>query len=84
MNPDVLRAFLVSRGAPVQDVGAQEPLFSSGRVDSFLLVDLLLYLEEGTGVVVDPATLTLADIDNLAALARLGTAGAVRAAPESP
>ncbi|MBW2253411.1 MAG: hypothetical protein JRI25_02290 [Deltaproteobacteria bacterium] len=72
MTPEDVRAFLLSRGAPVADVGIREPLFSSGRVDSFLLVDLLLFLETETGCSIDPGQLTLEQIDSLARLAVLG------------
>jgi acyl carrier protein len=43
-------------------------LFSSGMVDSFVMVDLLMWLEKQTGARVNPADVS---VDNLDSVARI-------------
>lgn len=46
-------------------VGDDTPLFSSGLIDSFSMIDLITYLEAGTGRRISPADITLDNFDTL-------------------
>jgi acyl carrier protein len=56
---------------PKRQLTADEPLISSGLVDSFSLVDLALFVEKEFGVRIHDTELTAQVWDNLDALARL-------------
>jgi acyl carrier protein len=73
-----------SSGAVIRELGAEnilkqpgralrpeEPLISSGLIDSFSLVDLALEIERAYGVVVDDTELNAETFDTLQALADL-------------
>lgn len=50
---------------PDRIVAPDEPLLSSGLIDSFHLVDLSLYVENNFGVRIDDAELNASSFDNL-------------------
>ncbi len=50
---------------PKRTMGADEPLISSGLIDSFNLVDLALYVEDQFGVHLDDSELNAATFDTL-------------------
>jgi acyl carrier protein len=50
---------------PDRLIKPDEPLLSSGLVDSFHLVDLSLYVENNFGVRIDDAELNASSFDNL-------------------
>ena len=56
---------------PDRDINLNEPLLSSGMIDSFHLVDLGLYVEDHFGVRIDDAELNASTFDTLAQLAAL-------------
>jgi acyl carrier protein len=56
---------------PRRVIAADEPLISSGLVDSFSLVDLALYVEDAYGVSLADTELNAAFFDTLAQLADL-------------
>jgi acyl carrier protein len=56
---------------PKKKLGKDEPLISSGIVDSFHLVDLAMYVEEHFRVRLDDAELNADTFDTLAQLAEL-------------
>jgi acyl carrier protein len=67
-------AFLESRfraSLAGRRVDADTPLFSTGIVDSFGVLELIAFLEETFGVDIDPARYDLADFDAVAKVARL-------------
>lgn len=49
-------------------VGDDTELFSSGRIDSFAMVDLLVFLEKETGAKLGPEDI---DVDNFDSIARI-------------
>jgi acyl carrier protein len=50
MNRDELRGFLSDRlGVDVEGLADDDPLFSSGVLDSFSMVDLILFIEKVSG-----------------------------------
>jgi acyl carrier protein len=56
---------------PGRQIGVQEPLISSGLIDSFSLVDLALFVEDAFGVRIDDTELNKDVFDNLEQLAAL-------------
>jgi len=56
---DDLLAFLTDQGVELGDHDA-EPLFESGRLDSLALFNLVLWIEDRTGVPIDPTAFDLA------------------------
>ena len=56
---------------PRRKIDAQEPLISSGLIDSFHLVDLALYIEDSLGVHIDDTELNADTFDTLNQLAAL-------------
>jgi len=52
-------------GIDIGGVQAGTPLFTSGLIDSFGLVSLITFVEQGSGVVVQPADVTLDNIDSI-------------------
>jgi acyl carrier protein len=56
---------------PSRTIAPDEPLISSGLVDSFSLVDLALFVEEAFGVRIDDTELSAQVFDSVAQLADL-------------
>jgi acyl carrier protein len=56
---------------PGRAVAPDEPIISSGLVDSFHLVDLALFVEDSFGVHIDDTELNAGTFDTLAQLAAL-------------
>ena len=56
---------------PSRKIGAEEPLISSGLIDSFSLMDLALFVEDTFGVRVEDTELNANVFDNLTQLALL-------------
>jgi acyl carrier protein len=56
---------------PGRSIEPDEPLLTSGLVDSFHLVDLALFVEDSFGVRIDDAELNSDTFDTLAQLAAL-------------
>ncbi|HEX7619970.1 MAG TPA: acyl carrier protein [Anaerolineales bacterium] len=50
---------------PTRQIVPDEPLLSSGLIDSFHLVDLSLFVENNFGVRIDDAELNASSFDNL-------------------
>ncbi len=53
---------------PNRKIGLDEPLISSGLIDSFSLVDLALYIEDTFGVHIDDTELNKETFDSLSQL----------------
>jgi len=56
---------------PKRKIRADEPLISSGLIDSFSLVDLALFIEDTFGVHIDDIELNAQTFDTLDQLANL-------------
>ena len=56
---------------PGRKIGIDEPLISSGLIDSFSLVDLALFVEDTFGVHIEDTELNSSYFDNLEQLAAL-------------
>jgi acyl carrier protein len=56
---------------PGRKIAADEPLISSGLIDSFNLMDLALFVEDTFGVRIEDTELNASTFDNLIQLASL-------------
>jgi len=56
---------------PNRKISAEEPLLSSGLIDSFSLMDLALFVEDTFGVRIEDTELNANTFDNLPQLAAL-------------
>jgi acyl carrier protein len=56
---------------PSRVIANDEPIISSGLIDSFSLMDLALYVEDAFGVRIDDTELNAATFDSLDQLASL-------------
>lgn len=70
---DILRAFILDSLVkdPGRPLAADEPLISSGLIDSFSLVDLALFVEKTFGVRLHDSELRADVFDSLEALTAL-------------
>ena len=68
-----LSAFIAEKiiKQPGRTIEADEPLLSSGLVDSFSLMDLALFIEDTFGVRIEDTELNVDNFDNLSQLASL-------------
>ena len=66
---DFIRTRLLRPGAPVP--GEDDPLFSNGRIDSFGVLELIAFLEERYGIVIDTAKHHIMDFDTLRKVAHV-------------
>jgi acyl carrier protein len=76
MTTDIIRSLAHYVAAdilsqPNRTIGENDPLISSGLIDSFHLVDLSLFVEQQFGVRIDDSELSAATFDTLAQLAEL-------------
>ena len=56
---------------PNRKIAADEPLLSSGLIDSFSLMDIALFVEDTFGVRIEDTELNVNTFDNLTQLAAL-------------
>lgn len=64
----IAATYLKGKNRQVTD---DEPLMSSGLIDSFGLVDLTLFLEQEFGAVIDPSEISADTADTVAQIANL-------------
>ena len=57
--------------SPDASIGEETPLLSSDLIDSFTLIELVVYVQTTFGVTIPPARLTLQDFDTLGRISRL-------------
>ena len=67
LGPESLRTYLHERmGLNLADLQDDTPLFSSNLLDSFSMVDLIMFVEAEVGFRVEPADVTLDNFDSIA------------------
>jgi acyl carrier protein len=71
--PSTLATFIASKilKQPSRIIAPEQPLISSGLIDSFSLMDLALYIEDTFGVRIEDTELNADTFDNLTQLASL-------------
>ena len=52
-------------GVDAADLTDDAPLFSGGLLDSFSLVDLILFIEKGAGFKMNPTEVSLDNLDSI-------------------
>ena len=62
---DLVEFFETELGVELSDIGDDDPLFSSGVIDSFALVTMMMHLERVGGVRINPTDVTLENLDTL-------------------
>ena len=60
-----LKEKMQETGVEVRDIEPDEPIFSSGLLDSFVLVDMVTFLEKKFGVLVPDEDLKVSNFDTL-------------------
>jgi acyl carrier protein len=62
---DLRRYLHEKQGLEPEDFEDDTPLFSSGLLDSFSMVDLIMFIENTAGLRVHPADVTLDNFDSI-------------------
>lgn len=62
---DLLQYLRDELGVDTDDVDADTPLFSSGVIDSFALVQLITYIEDRCQMRLDAADVSLENLDSI-------------------
>jgi acyl carrier protein len=70
-GPALLAFFRERAGARIQDIEADADLFQSGVLDSFEILQLVLFIEERFGVSLDLEALSEDDLRNLSSIQHL-------------
>ena len=66
MNSDSLKTYLGDRmGLDTSALEEDTPLFSSNLLDSFSMVDLIMFIEKEGGVRLDPTDVSLDNLDSI-------------------
>jgi len=69
ISADRVREFLMSSwGLKAEEVPDDAPLFSSGLLDSLSSLDIVNFLEKSTNTPINPAELSLDDLDTIQAI----------------
>lgn len=66
MNRDSLMTYLGDRmGLDTSSLTASTPLFSSSLLDSFSMVDLIMFIEKESGLRLHPTDVSLDNLDSI-------------------
>lgn len=66
LTREALRTYLEDHArVDLSEIGDETELFSSGRVDSFQMVDLLVFLEKETGARLGPEDISVENFDTI-------------------
>ena len=83
LGPESLRTYLHDRmGLNLADLQDDTPLFSTNLLDSFSMVDLIMFIEAEAGFRVQPADVTLVNFAPIAGI--LGFVASCGTSKESP
>jgi acyl carrier protein len=67
MNSDALKNYLGDRmGLDTATLADETPLFSSSLLDSFSMVDLIMFIEKESGVRLNATDVSLENLDSIA------------------
>ena len=71
MNSDSLKQYLAERmGLDKASLEDETPLFSSNLLDSFSMVDLIMFIEKESGVSLHPTDVSLDNLDSIERILR--------------
>lgn len=66
MNSEAVKSYLSERlGLDAGSLSDQTPLFSSNLLDSFSMVDLIMFIEQQGGVRLEPSDVSLDNLDSI-------------------
>jgi acyl carrier protein len=66
LSSESLKTYLAERfGADTDGIDDTTPLFSSNLLDSFSMVDLIMFIEQGAGIRMDAWDVTLDNLDSI-------------------
>ncbi len=66
MNSESLKSYLGDRmGLDTSSLADETPLFSSNLLDSFSMVDLIMFIEKDSGVRLNPTDVSLDNLDSI-------------------
>jgi acyl carrier protein len=66
MTAESLAAYLQDNmGVDADDIDADTPLFSSGLLDSFSMVDLIMHIEQSAQIKLNPSDIQLENLDSI-------------------
>jgi acyl carrier protein len=66
LTRESIQTFLAERlGVDTSNLSVDDPLFSSGMLDSFSLVDLLMFVEKETSTRLSPVDVSLENFDSV-------------------
>jgi acyl carrier protein len=70
---EIIRAYIAREilKRPKMNIALDQPLISSGLIDSFKLVDLAIFIEDNFDIQIDDAELTADKIDTIAKIIKL-------------
>jgi acyl carrier protein len=75
LKEDVYTALRDELGVDVGTIADDTPLFSSGVIDSFSLVSLILFIETRAGVKVEPTDVSLENLDTISRIVSFANRG---------
>ncbi|OQW94035.1 MAG: hypothetical protein BWK79_07985 [Beggiatoa sp. IS2] len=57
-------------GVEIADIDDETPLFSSGLLDSFTMVDVIMFIEQEGGIKLNPTEVNLDNLDSVSKILR--------------
>jgi acyl carrier protein len=63
-----IRTYITQSGVDNSSIEPETALFSSGLLDSFLMVELILFIEEKANISIDASDITLENLDSISAI----------------
>ena len=67
----LMRYLSAKMGIDTKAVAADTPLFSSGLLDSFSMVDLLMFIESEAAMRLEPDDVTMDNLDTVGSILRM-------------
>lgn len=67
---DILQFLRDDLSVDVSSINSNSPLISSGIIDSFSLIGLVMFLEEKAGVMAEPEDVTIENFETIEAMLR--------------
>ncbi|HEX2078203.1 MAG TPA: acyl carrier protein [Longimicrobium sp.] len=79
MQQKLISFFEARLGVDPGQIAAETPLYSSGLLDSFGMVEVIMFVEQESGVRFNPEDISLENLDSVERILRfVETAGAAR------
>jgi len=69
-RPKLLDYLTNNLGVEIADIDDETPLFSSGLLDSFTMVDVIMFIEQEGGIKLNPTEVNLDNLDSVSKILR--------------